>query len=97
MWIYVDNDNRVQGYNPNNMNGNTGWVETASDVPNVLFDDRDIAMYRYDTAKDAIIQRTQEEMEADYEEPTSTPGDSERIDALEQQIAALMGGVMDVQ
>lgn len=25
------------------------------------------------------------------------PSDSERIDAIEQQIAALMGGVMDVQ
>ena len=32
MWIYLDNDNRVQGYNPNNMDGNTGWV-FASEAP----------------------------------------------------------------
>ena len=33
MWIYVDNDNRVQGYNPNDMEGNTGWVYSEITPP----------------------------------------------------------------
>lgn len=32
MWIYLDNDSRVQGYNHNNMEGNTGWI-FASEAP----------------------------------------------------------------
>lgn len=28
MWIYVDNAWRILSYNPNDMDGNTGWYET---------------------------------------------------------------------
>lgn len=83
MWIYIDNDNRVQGYNPNNMDGNTGWV-LATEVPpedfeNYLFVD---GAYVYDPLP-----------EPEQHEPTQT--DSERITALEDTITALIGGISD--
>ena len=83
MWIYLDNDNRVQGYNPNNMDGNTGWV-FASEAPpedftNYLYVDGE---YVYDPLPEP-------------EQPAPAPTDSERITALEDTITALIGGISD--
>lgn len=83
MWIYLDNDNRVQGYNPNNMAGNTGWVEAAEAPPenhtDYLYVDGE---YIYDPPPAS-------------EEPAPTPTDAERITALETTMSALIGGIMD--
>lgn len=83
MWIYLDNDNRVRGYNPNNMEGNTGWV-FASEAPpedfiNYLYVD---GAYVYDPLPEP-------------EQPEHTPTDSKRITALEDTITALIGGISD--
>lgn len=83
MWIYIDNDSRVQGYNPNNMEGNTGWV-FASEAPpedftNYLYVD---GAYVYDPLH-----------EPEQPEPTTTG--SERITALEDTITAMIGGISD--
>lgn len=45
-------------------------------------------IYRYKLVDGAAVERTQEEMDADYVEPTPTPSDAERITAIENQLAA---------
>ena len=74
MWIYLDNDNRVQCWNPNNMEGNTGWV-FASEAPpedftNYLYVDDE---YVYDPLPDP-------------EQPKLTPTLEERVTTLEQKV-----------
>lgn len=45
-------------------------------------------IYRYKLEDGQPIERTQEEMDADYVPPVSRPTDKERIAALEAQLAA---------
>ena len=76
----------------------TGWVEIDRgygdkyhhaqgnyfDKP--IMDDRGI--YRYKLEDGQPKERTQKEMDEDYEEPIPQPSDAERIKALEDQLAA---------
>lgn len=106
MWIYIDDQSRVLGYNPNNMAGNTGWIEThdpiftppeeGAEINVSLFDYRDIALYKYDAETDAVTERTQEEMDADWVEPVPTPNPNEKITQLEQQVAALSAALLNL-
>lgn len=73
----------------------TGWVlidEGAGDrynlcqgnyLPGPLTDDRGI--YRYKLADGKAVERTQEEMDADYVPPEVKPTDAERISKLESE------------
>lgn len=73
----------------------TGWVlidEGTGDRYNLcqgnylsgpLTDDRGI--YRYKLVDGAVVERTQEEMEADYTPPEIKPTDAERISKLESE------------
>lgn len=76
MWIYIDNDNRVQGWNPNDMEGNTGWVFAAEQPPedfmNYLFVD---GVYVYDPLPEP-------------EQPEPTPTLEQRVEVLEQKVDA---------
>lgn len=92
LWLYCDGEGRLQGMNPNNMTGNTGWIEAVDasvlgekpmSVP--LHDSRGIA--RYKGVGGIVTARTQEEMDADYVEPETpvNPTDYDaRITALEK-------------
>lgn len=53
---------------------------------NYLTDDRGIFRYKLEDGKP--VERTQEEMDADYTPPVPKPSDAERIAALEEQLAA---------
>lgn len=53
---------------------------------NCLTDDRGIFRYKLEDGKP--VERTQEEMNADYTPPVPKPSDAERIAALEEQLAA---------
>lgn len=63
--------------------------------PKPITDERGIPRYRW-TGTEAI-ERTQEEMDADWVEPKPEPSDAERIEQLEQALAAFIGGITSVQ
>ncbi|MDD6076824.1 MAG: hypothetical protein PUB80_00145 [Clostridiales bacterium] len=97
MWIYVDHANCVIGANENDMSGNTGWVRADCDVPEILFDERGIPMFRHIDGE--IIPRERWEMDADDVPPEITPTTDQRVDALETttddiilMMAELIGG-----
>ena len=54
--------------------------------PKPVIDERGI--YRYKLVGSLPVERTAEEMDADYEEPQVQPTEAERIKALEDQLAA---------
>ena len=97
MWIYVDSSNRILSANESDMSGNTGWEQVDCTVPEILFDDRSVPMYQLSGAE--IIQRTAEEMDADYTPPEVRPSTEERVNALENMtddiilmMAEIIGG-----
>lgn len=92
LWLYCDGENRLLGMNPNNMTGNTGWIEAVdasilgeNPMSAQLSDSRGIA--KYTAAGGVVTARTQEEMDADYIEPETRKSDSERLDDVEAQVA----------
>lgn len=87
-WIYSDSQGRIMATNANDMTGNTGWSETEQDVPDPIMDSRGIALYKLVDVQ--IVARSQQEIDADVpEEPEPKPSDSQRIDALEQELAEM--------
>ena len=83
------------GITVGNIRDFTGWVlidEGTGDrynlcqgnyLPGPLTDDRGI--YRYKLVDGAVVERTQEEMDADYMPPEVKPTDAERISQLESE------------
>lgn len=51
-----------------------------------IYDERGICRYKLEDGK--AVERTQAEMDADWEPPVPTPSDAERIAALEEELAA---------
>ena len=45
-------------------------------------------MYRYKLADGAVVERTQDEMDADWVEPEAQPDPAERLRAVEETLAA---------
>ena len=84
MWIYVNND-LVLSTNPNDMTGNTGWVEYDGEIAEPLFDEYGVPMYAYENG--VLRERTEEEREADRPSRIELPSESERLDALESAFA----------
>lgn len=59
-----------------------------------ITDDRGI--YRYKLEEGKPVERTQEEMDADYVPPVPQPTDKERIAALEEALTAIEEGIASV-
>ena len=96
VYVKVDESNRVTSINSSAFLADvTGWTEIDSgygdkyhhaqgnyfDKP--LCDDRGI--YRYKLVNGKPVERTQEEMDADYVPPEVKPTDAERISQLESE------------
>lgn len=96
VYVKVDESNRVTSINSSAFLADvTGWTEIDSgygdkyhhaqgnyfDKP--LCDERGI--YRYKMVDDKPVERTQEEMDADYVPPEVKPTDAERISQLESE------------
>ena len=76
-----------------------GWAEIDSGygdrfhhaqgnyLPLQLMDERGI--YRYKLKESAVVERTQEEMDADYTEPEIKPSIEARVDTVEGETAEL--------
>ena len=96
VYIKVDESNRVTSINSSAFLADvTGWTEIDSgygdkdhhaqgnDFPRPLYDERGI--YRYKLVDGKPVERTQEEMDADYVPPEVKPTDAERISQLESE------------
>ena len=74
-WTEID-----RGYGDNHHHAQGNYFEKP------IMDDRGI--YRYKLEDGKPVERTQEEMDADYVPPVHQPSDRERIESLEAQLAA---------
>lgn len=96
VYVKVDESNRVMSINSSEFLADvTGWAEIDSGygdkyhhaqgnyLPGPLYDDRGIC--RYKLVNGRPVERTQEEMDADYVPPEVKPTDTERILQLESE------------
>lgn len=99
IYVKADNKNRITAVNSSSVLTDTeGWIEIDSgyglkyhhaqgnyfDKP--IYDYRNICRYKLVDGKP--VERTQEEMDADYVPPTVKPTPEERIAQLEEELAA---------
>ena len=96
VYVKVDESNRITAINSSAfLSDTTGWVQIDSGYgdryhhaqgnyfPKPIMDDRGI--YRYKLVDGKPVERTQEEMDADYVPPEVKPTDTERISQLENE------------
>lgn len=110
VYIKTDNTNRITAIDSSAfLSDTTGWTEIDSGFgdkyhhaqgnyfPHPLYDERGICRYKLVDGKP--VERTQEEMDADYVPPEIKPTTEQRVDALETttddiilMMADLIGG-----
>ena len=99
VYVKTDDANRITAVNSSAFLTDTdGWTEIDSGYGDKyhhaqgnyfmkpIMDYRGICRYKLEDGKP--VERTQEEMDADYVPPPYQPSDRERIEALEAQLAA---------
>lgn len=104
--VRTDDAGRVVAINSNAFVQDTdGWVQIDSGhgdryhhaqgnyLPGPLADERGV--YRYRLEGGAILERTQDEMDADYTPPAPQPTYDERMTELEEAIDLLLTGVTE--
>lgn len=87
MFGYVDDQGRLLGLNEADMSGNSGWmpVATVLTVSDPLTDDHGAALYK--VVNGTVQERSQQEREADWPEPTPPqPTVDDKIEALASKI-----------
>ena len=98
MYVNTDNSNRIVGYNPNDMTGNSDWYEVPETLSEPIMTDMGVPTYKYERGH--AIARTAEEIDADTPEPDE-PQPSEmdiikqRLDEQDDaliELASLIGG-----
>lgn len=107
VYVKTDDANRITAVNSSAfLRDVTGWTEIDSgygdryhhaqgnyfDKP--IMDERGI--YRYKIEDSKPVERTAEEMDADYVPPVHQPSDKERIAALEDALTAIEEGIASV-
>lgn len=110
VYVKVDDEKRITSINSSAfLSDTTGWTEIDSGYgdkyhhaqgnyfPQPLYDERGIC--RYKLVNGRPVERTQEEMDADYMPPEIKPTTEQRVDALETttddiilMMADLIGG-----
>ena len=96
VYVKLDEENRITSVNSSAFLRETdGWTEIDSGFgdryhhaqgnyfPQPIMDERGI--YRYKLVDGKAVERTQEEMDADYVPPEVKPTDAERISKLESE------------
>jgi hypothetical protein len=66
MYIYLDSKNRIIGWNPNDMTGNTGWYKTDEIIPVDIFTIDGIPFLKFVSGQ--VVKRTEAEIENDRAE-----------------------------
>lgn len=100
VFIKVDDDGRITDINSDAFLTDThGWIPLDSGfsdkyhhaqgnyLPKSIMDERGIYRYKFEDGKP--VERTQEEMDADYTEPPEAPDQEERLAKLEKENAYL--------
>jgi hypothetical protein len=102
VYIKPDAKNRITAVDSSAFIANVdGWIEIGRGFddkhhhaqgnffPMPIYDERGICRYLFTPDAETLWrERTQEEMDADWEEPVPEPDQTERIEALEAQLAA---------
>lgn len=106
VYIKTDEKGRITAINSDAfLSSLDGWIEIDSgfgdrhhhaqgnyfDKP--LFDNRGLFNYKY--INNAVIERTEEEKNAEWVEPTPQPTAEERIKQLEEALTALLEGATE--
>ena len=99
VYVKTDEQNRITAVNSSAfLKDKDGWTEIDSGYgdkyhhaqgnyfPMPIMDERGIWRYKLEDGKP--MERTQEEMDADYVEPPHVPSDAERIAQLEEELRA---------
>ena len=99
VYVKTDNQNRITAINSNAfLSSLDGWTEIDQGYGDKyhhaqgnyfgkpIFDERNI--YRYKLIDGKPVERTKEEMDADWVEPVPQPDPMVRIAALEEELAA---------
>ena len=107
VYVKVDESNRITAINSSAfLSDTTGWTEIDSGYSdkyhhaqgnyfdNPIIDERGI--YRYKLVDGKPVERTQEEMDADYVKPELTPSTDERIAQLEAQNEVLLECLLEM-
>lgn len=106
VYVKVDEENRIIAINSSAFLSDVeGWIEIdrgsgdkyhhaqGNYLDNFLMDDR--CVYRYKLEDGAVVERTQEEMDRDYEEPEEVPTAEEQLQEIRAALSALMEGLTD--
>lgn len=107
VYVRTDDAGRITAINSSAfLPDTTGWVQIESGygdryhhaqgnyLPGALYDDHGICRYKLEDGK--VVERTQEEMDADYVEPEVKPSTDERIKQLEAQNEALLECLLEM-
>lgn len=107
VYVKTDDANRITAVNSSAFLTNTdGWTEIDSGYGDKyhhaqgnyfekpIMDERGI--YRYKLVDSKPVERTPEEMDADYVPPVHQPSETERIAALEAALTAIEEGIANV-
>ena len=99
VYVKADDQNRITAINSSAfLPDPSGWQEIDSGFGDkyhhaqgnyfdkLIYDDRGIKRYKLVDGKP--VERTQEEMDADYTPPVPKPSEADRITALEEELAA---------
>lgn len=94
MYVYVDESNRVTAFNPNDLSGNTGWIEAEGESMEPIEDEHGVPLYKLENGH--IVARTEAEIAADVAEmagedqpTTPAPTLESRVDTLEGDSAEM--------
>ena len=103
VYVKTDDNGRITAINSSAfLSSLDGWLEIDSGwgdryhhaqgnyLEKPLTDDRGIYRYKYEGG--LVIERSEEEMDADYEPPIIVPTNEERITQLEEAFTALLEG-----
>lgn len=104
VYILTDDHNRIISVNSSAfLSDRSGWIEIdrgfgdkyhhaqGNYLEKPIMDAGGI--FRYKLVDGAPVERSTEEMDADWVEPENKPGNDERLAALEEQIDMLLSGV----
>lgn len=107
VYVKVDDEKRITSINSSAfLPDTTGWAEIGigygdkyhhaqgNYFPQPIIDDRGICRYKLVDGKP--VERTQEEMDADYVEPEAQPSTDERVAKLEAQNETLLECLLEM-
>jgi hypothetical protein len=87
--VSLRNDDVIDGFNSNDLSGNTGWTYIGGDMPDEVSDENGVPLWKLENG--VIVARTQSERDAE----TANTFEAAPMEAIEAKIdyIAMMVGV----